>query len=384
VIKKLFETVRISKEDYQSHETEIKKRIDMNNAKHALFVLFTGIIIEITLILVYDIPNIIKNGWVSEFGLYYLLAHTMLLLVSIIGTISSFKKLYDADFVLFRYIKFEKLIIILVFLFLGSITVINGLDQNQSDSISLFAFFTLITAVFVLIKPKIIFYIFGSSYLIFIIGLVLFQSNPEVLLSNLINGTVTVIVSFFVSYIIYNNFLAFTLVSIKLEESTKQLEILSTTDSLTKVFNRRKLEENLLEEISRSKRLNNTFCLLMFDIDHFKKVNDQYGHPVGDKLLIALAEHISSQIRYEDTFARYGGEEFILVLSNTALSDAKEKAEHLRKSISEIVIQDTISVTISIGITQFQKEDNLEQLLTRVDKALYNAKESGRNKVTSL
>ena len=169
----------------------------------------------------------------------------------------------------------------------------------------------------------------------------------------------------------------------KLEESLVKLEYLSNTDDLTQIYNRRKFEQKFKEEISRSKRTKLPFSLIMFDIDFFKEVNDEFGHIVGDQVLVRLTEEITTQVRLEDTFARYGGEEFVIILSNSNIEQVIEKAEKLREHVKEVEFNNGISITLSFGVTQFNIGESSEEMFQRVDEALYEAKEAGRDSVVS-
>jgi len=161
----------------------------------------------------------------------------------------------------------------------------------------------------------------------------------------------------------------------------------SLKDSLTGIFNRRAFDNALEQIIQTNHETSSSFCLLMADIDHFKKVNDTYGHLVGDKVIRFVASTLKHCTKENDLPARYGGEEFALILPETNLADAAIIAENIRKKISSGKLKNTQNgktygkVTISIGIAQFQKNDLSELLIERADKALYQAKENGRNRI---
>ncbi len=165
----------------------------------------------------------------------------------------------------------------------------------------------------------------------------------------------------------------------------------ATLDALTGYNNRHQFEKRLKETTAVAKRQNQSLCCIMSDIDFFKKVNDTYGHSVGDCVLKNVAKTIKKELREEDIASRYGGEEFIFLLPHTNIEEAKIVAERLRKAIEkkkinieEYKIENTkeISVTVSIGVSQFNKSDKSPQdLYKKADEALYKAKDSGRNKV---
>ena len=159
-----------------------------------------------------------------------------------------------------------------------------------------------------------------------------------------------------------------------------------TTDGLTQVYNQRYLMDVLDRELRRAARTMQPLCLLMFDIDQFKAVNDTYGHLAGDEVLAEICRRAKSLLRCEEVLARYGGDEFLLVLSDTRLEAAREAAERLRKKIVETPVRLEpldISVSISIGIAETHGEKALTpaKFIELVDRRLFMAKESGRNRM---
>ncbi len=165
------------------------------------------------------------------------------------------------------------------------------------------------------------------------------------------------------------------------KHAVKELEKLSETDPLTSVYNRRKFNDILNSEVERSKRYSTGLSIIMCDIDHFKKINDQFGHDVGDNALKVFTSTINNNIREVDMFARWGGEEFMILMPNTSAEIAQAVAEKLRKIIEETEVKKVNTFTASFGVADLNEEDTTESLLKRVDEALYKAKESGRNKV---
>ncbi len=160
---------------------------------------------------------------------------------------------------------------------------------------------------------------------------------------------------------------------------------LTTVDGLTQVFNKRYFMENLEREISRCQRYGRDLSLLIFDIDHFKKINDTYGHLAGDSVLKQLAGLVKSQIRREDFLARYGGEEFTIILPEIEHASAMVMAEKVRSLVENEKFtfeKITIPVTISVGVASFNEEvTEAVDFIRESDKYLYEAKRSGRNRV---
>jgi len=161
----------------------------------------------------------------------------------------------------------------------------------------------------------------------------------------------------------------------------QKLETQALTDPLTKLFNRRKLDSVLQKEMELSFATPSPLSIIFLDIDHFKIINDTLGHDVGDVVLIELANIITNTTRKGDFIARWGGEEFMIALQSTDLESASKLAEKLRLKVENYSFQDAGKITISLGVTEFKHNETEESFLKRVDEALYEAKDSGRNKV---
>ena len=152
-------------------------------------------------------------------------------------------------------------------------------------------------------------------------------------------------------------------------------------DPLTKIYNRVKFNEVFPQTIDRALGFNEIFSLILFDIDHFKNINDTFGHNVGDKVLFELARLVNMNIRKTDIFARWGGEEFIVLVKHSALKHSEKIANELRKYIQSHDFGDALKVTCSFGVTEFSANDNQIGIVKRVDDLLYEAKKAGRNRV---
>jgi len=166
-----------------------------------------------------------------------------------------------------------------------------------------------------------------------------------------------------------------------INKAEEELKRIGLTDSLTGIANRLMFNTTLEREVERVKRYKQPLSLIMFDIDHFKRFNDAYGHDAGDKVLIELTDLIARNVRTVDLFARWGGEEFMILSSNTKIDESSTLAEKLRVTIEKHSFSDSHKVTCSFGLAEYLDED-IDTLLKTVDLALYKSKESGRNKVT--
>ena len=168
----------------------------------------------------------------------------------------------------------------------------------------------------------------------------------------------------------------------KLEEKNNILEVLSTTDGLTGLYNRRHFFEELKKYIYNSNRYTHPMTLFMFDIDSFKTINDNHGHPVGDKVLCDIAEILQRKIRETDMVGRFGGDEFLVMLCNTNLESAIKTINKLLPLIRDIAIGGTNEkVKISGGLYQYQQGLTIDEFVANTDKLLYRAKEAGKNRV---
>lgn len=157
----------------------------------------------------------------------------------------------------------------------------------------------------------------------------------------------------------------------------------ATHDALTGIYNRAYFLDAIKEELEKARRYKSIFSVILFDVDYFKKFNDNYGHLKGDEVLKRLAKVIDDNIRKSDVFSRWGGEEFIILLPETSLEKAELLAENLRKKLHATEIKGVPRITASFGVSQFAPKDDRNTLIKRADDALYNAKDSGRNCVKS-
>lgn len=163
----------------------------------------------------------------------------------------------------------------------------------------------------------------------------------------------------------------------------QRLTTASNTDFLTQVFNRNKFTEHLQYEFVQGKNLTSTFSIILFDVDHFKSINDQFGHNVGDVYLKELSELVSNRIRHSDILARWGGEEFIILLPNTSEDNGVKVAESIRKETESFLFSPGQPLTISLGVAELHPSDkNIDSIVDRADEALYTSKRQGRNQTT--
>jgi diguanylate cyclase (GGDEF)-like protein len=171
-------------------------------------------------------------------------------------------------------------------------------------------------------------------------------------------------------------------------ELSDELELMASTDPLTRIYNRRVFREHCEREHDRSRRTGAPFSLLMMDLDHFKRINDRYGHRGGDELLLAVVQTMQDSIRGIDTLGRWGGEEFVALLPGTRMDSALIVAQRVRRNVEQLILstpEGPMRATVSLGVATLRgSEDGLDAVFVRADQALYLAKEAGRNQVLTV
>lgn len=168
----------------------------------------------------------------------------------------------------------------------------------------------------------------------------------------------------------------------EIERKQQELITLTNTDLLTNIFNRRYMEERLAEHIVKARTMKHAFSVCILDIDYFKKVNDTYGHQIGDYVLIEVAQLLKTSVGEEGIVARFGGEEFVALLPNTTEEQSTQMAMRMNEAIRNCSFEYVQRVTISIGVSTYKDGDCETNLLNRADRALYYSKEHGRDRTT--
>jgi diguanylate cyclase (GGDEF)-like protein len=221
-----------------------------------------------------------------------------------------------------------------------------------------------------------------ARYLLIIIACCVFTSSLNVLHSLYILDVGLIPASFIIP--VFAGMVFGALIAHVLTLSSRLTEM-AYTDSLTRIYNRMYINRYLETEMDKVRRYGGEFSLIFFDIDHFKAINDRYGHQVGDDVLRGITRIVDEANRSSDVFARYGGEEFLIYTASTDLAGAMRHAERLRADIASYPLLDGSVVSCSFGVAQFDaKRDDLGSLIRRVDMAMYQAKREGRNRVVAL
>ncbi len=274
--------------------------------------------------------------------------------------------------------------------FAVDITVV---DPAITPSITPFLITCVLASLALYLRPLRAAWLYLAVYLGFYAAMGLTQHNPELLLSNRLNGLVACAMGWALSLLLWRKFTTLTLqqeqidkAQAELQQKQKELERLTRQDGLTGLFNRNTFVELSRRELARAQRQGSATTILLLDLDHFKRINDTWGHPAGDAVLRHVATLATSTVRSTDLVGRLGGEEFIVLLPNTSAEAGRKLAEKLRNrlEVSPVLWEKTsIAVTASFGLagTTAEEKRDFDHLYTDADKALYLAKQRGRNRV---
>lgn len=276
----------------------------------------------------------------------------------------------------FRYIELFNVIIISVLHLLKSyeIVYIRLLIEEQQNTGNA-TFWTPLVYVFIFITLK------GKTGIIY--SLLLWSTTLTIGLSSWTEITfygIDALIQYHLSNLVYIVFLFFSRHIISSYAESELLQKIAFQDSLTEIGNRRMVYKWLESNINKERH----FSVIFFDLDHFKHINDKFGHATGDMVLKRVTSLIKTNIDTEASFGRWGGEEFIIILQNQTVEEAMEIAEELRRLIEKQHFPNIEHVTSSFGVDMYQQGDTIETLMDRVDEALYLAKKTGRNSVKSL
>ena len=276
---------------------------------------------------------------------------------------------------------------------IGFSVMITAVDQWVTPNITPFFIACIVSGLVIYLRPEVAAGLFFTAWLLFSTLLGMTQQNPEVLLSNRINGLSVCVIGFCISMLMWRKFTTIAVQKHQLEKAhselqlkQRELERLTRQDGLTGLFNRNTFVELSNNELRRSKRQGSSTTILLLDLDHFKRINDTWGHPAGDAVLRHVAQTMVSSVRSTDLVGRLGGEEFIVLLPHTSAEAGRKIAEKIRQrlEVSELRWEGArIAVTASIGLAGTSADENREfdSLYTEADKALYLAKQRGRNRV---
>jgi diguanylate cyclase (GGDEF)-like protein len=270
--------------------------------------------------------------------------------------------------------------------FLVYCTFASMIDQSIHGQITIYVIGCMTLAVGIYLPSQVSVPLYTLNHALFLGSMYLLQPDRETLTSHFINGTIVMGLAVIIARLMFDaRRRVFQGMSIIHQQQSK-LERLAIEDSLTGLYNRRYADARLLEELERSQRYDRPFSIAMADIDHFKRVNDDWSHQVGDEVLRQLAGLMRAAIRAVDVVARYGGEEFVVLFPETEESSARSVCEKMRSSVERHnwhVIRDGLAVTISIGVAGSDTGEDVQTILRVADERLYRAKHAGRNLVVA-
>lgn len=360
--------------------------INVTNLARMKLILIVLAIVEILFILFNDIPYLTNpSSNIIWHDSRFFILHLLLLFVSIIG------------FVLIKILtKYEEhkleniyklLISILTILILSLIALINGLDQVTHENMSsVFIANLIIFSSVILLKFPLSLAVYFIPFLTYLGGLLVFQHNTDLLISNSINGLIFFLAVILISTVIYNYHYQEIAKNIVLEETIFKLNYMSNHDSLTGLLNRRSFGTQVAEKMKIITETKKLAALILLDIDHFKNINDQFGHPIGDIVLMEVSHILMDHMKTNDLATRWGGEEFLIFLFQTSIDEAYVLADNIRLAIeNKVILADKfqIHITASFGISILKDNfsNSFDTSYKSADAALYQAKNQGRNKV---
>lgn len=277
--------------------------------------------------------------------------------------------LLSAPFVAKKYRNIDRIATV-VLIFFGSIFLVAVFEELPEDKSSL---------IWLGVIPAVTFFIKGKKGLLWSVGCLWIHFFTVLVAGKVGTDSLT---DAYLSYALVT--IVFYFYAWTSERYQGVWENLARVDSLTGALNRTAFEEILNREIKKAERYGGDLSLILFDIDNFKQINDTYGHLFGDQVLKRVASIVSENIRETDIFARWGGEEFMILLPNTGISKAVAVAEKLRRMIEAYRFGEDLTVTVSFGVVSFTNGDDSVRLILKADKALYRAKEKGKNRVESF
>ena len=375
-IMKLIYSSPVDFEIKKHHEDEVEDKIKNINMRRIKIFGRITVIIEVLLILFVDLPKVEEN-----YSQYYILCHSLVLFFGlvIVSIAQNYNKYPEKK--IYNYLPE-----ITNFLFMFFMVIIGFLDQISLGNITSYISMLFVCGTVILIKPPKNYIIYTITHLFLFFLLLSNLPVNKLLLGSILNGTVFYVCMLAVSRYIYLNQYIHLMKNIILEEMNRKTKYLSNFDSLTNIANRRYFEELIKKGIENSSRFKSHSVIAIMDVDYFKKINDTYGHHMGDKVLVEISKTILQSLGDLNLVARWGGEEFIFFLPEKSLEEGEKLLNEIREKIENQIIEikdKKLNVTASFGFTEFLglSEDEYTKAFGLADEALYIAKTSGRNRV---
>ncbi|WP_051560329.1 GGDEF domain-containing protein [Clostridium beijerinckii] len=360
--------------------------INVTNLERMKLILIIFIIVEILFILFNDIPYLINHSsnviWNDS---KYFILHSLNVIVSFVGIIL-IKLLTKYSKNKFRLMN-KLLIPTLTILILSSMAIISALDQAKPGNVSsVFIANLIIFSSIIMLRAPLNLAVYSIPFLAYLSGLVIFQNDINLLVTNIINGFIFFLAIIIISTGVYNSNYEKIAQNIILREINTKLNYISSHDSLTELLNRRSFSNHVSEKMRIIGKSKKVASLILIDVDHFKHVNDKFGHSVGDTVLKEISNIIIKHIKTTDLATRWGGEEFLIFLFETSINEACVLAENIRQEIqNKVIVTDKfqIQITASFGISLLKDNfsKSFDTSFKSADVALYKAKSQGRNRI---
>ncbi len=275
---------------------------------------------------------------------------------------------------------------IALFVLLLGISLVS-VDQYVTTNITPFLVVCTVLGLFIIKRPAATIIQYAIALVSFFVLMSIFQAAPAILATNQLNGITFVTIGLCISLLSWHSERSAILQQRKITEQQRNLEEIAYYDNLTGLINRWKWLQYVDVELEKNQFPGNESCILLVDIDFFKRINDQYGHPIGDQVLKQLAKTLKNEVGSQGNTARWGGEEFIILLPGVSLSKCIEIGEHLRQHIAKtpFYVEDhQFHITVSLGVTLLENRGDFMDAYKRADQALYIAKNNGRNRLEYL
>lgn len=371
------------------NDSLVFRDITLVNLKRIFYVSLLAVPVSVAHIVIFGMELPSGSGEELSWRIGIMVSHSILaFLMFLLGSMSFFLcKRTKVTFLMKFIVNFA---FVVVFIF-GVVIVV--LDQLVTSSITPFMVACIFIGVVFLIRPIYSVLVYALGFIAFYIALGITQVDQAILLSNRVNGITVAGIGLFLSIVLWKSNMANMVQKILIEEQqtellekNKELEHLAFFDQLTGVYNRRKFEEFLNREHALIKRYGHESCIALVDIDSFKEINDNYGHPVGDLVLREVASVLRDGVRETDVVSRWGGDEFMILFPHTSLSDASLVADKLRALVADKNLRISgakVELTASFGVALLSGDSDgfLEVAYRGADEALYRAKEFGSNRV---
>lgn len=360
------------------YSSEVVQESAQTNLRRTYYLAIIAASVRILDIFIFAKSNTILDSWSRGIIISHI---TLLVLWLIVFSLAHGLKKLDRNSVLILYFQYMVIAVVMI-----PGIIITAIDQLVTSNITPFILVCIVTGTIFLIKPLVSALIFLISYLIYYHVIAITIVNDNILLTNRVNGITIVCFGFVISVMFWHYNSTNIIQKHHIEAQQKQLEQMAYYDPLTRIYNRHFFTEIIEKEFKMVSRYNHESAIIFLDIDNFKRINDNYGHLLGDQVLMEMGELLKANIRETDTLARFGGEEFIILAPQTSLVGSVELAEKLRELISKhpfLADDNRIHITASFGVALLEvfASRGIEYSLDQVDKALYKAKNNGKNRV---